>query len=86
MAGNLPNDEKYEDKVTNGQQFLVVDHDYRAVLSNWNECEKIVYRCSSGRTDKGSKIVEWYNFNKRKSLTNRTKSEMNEFQRKGRYN
>lgn len=34
MAGNLPNNEIYEDKVTNGRQFLAVDHDYRAVLSN----------------------------------------------------
>lgn len=42
MAGNLPNNEIYEDKVTNGRQFLVVDYDYRAVLSNWNECEKYV--------------------------------------------
>lgn len=36
---------------------FVVDYDYRAVLGNWNECEKIVYICSSGRTEKGSKIV-----------------------------
>lgn len=86
MAGNLPNNEIYEDKVTNGRQFLVVDYDYRAVLSNWNECEKVAYICSSGRTDKGSKIVESYNFNKRKLLTNRTKAGMNEFQRKGVHN
>lgn len=43
MAGNLPNNERYEDKVTNGRQFLVVDHDYGVILSNWNECEKITY-------------------------------------------
>lgn len=85
MAGNLPNNEIYEDKVTNGRQFLVVDHDYKAVFSIWNECEKITYVCSSGGTDKGSKIVESYNFNKGKSLTNRTKAGMNEFLRKGRY-
>lgn len=43
MAGNLPNNERYEDKVTNGRQFLVVDHDYGVILSNWNEREKITY-------------------------------------------